>query len=110
VCVWSVGRLADTLGLKTEGYCAITGSCNVKGFVLIVYALPRSILLGRRGNPAAYPDRDPETTLFPDGWVANNETKFRRPATPKTTPVYFQLQEPKLEDKTLFQNYAVCIH
>ena len=64
-------------------------------------------MLGRRGNPASYPDRDPETTLFPDGWVANKDTKWRAPATPQTTPVYFQLQEPKLDDKTLFQNYAV---
>eukprot|EP00730_Choanoeca_flexa_P009176 TRINITY_DN12600_c1_g2_i8.p1 TRINITY_DN12600_c1_g2~~TRINITY_DN12600_c1_g2_i8.p1 ORF type:complete len:851 (+),score=193.92 TRINITY_DN12600_c1_g2_i8:2-2554(+) len=65
---------------------------------------------GRRGNPASYPNRDPETTLFPDGWVANKNTKWRAPATPKTEPVYFQLPEPYLKDKTLFQNYAVGVN
>jgi hypothetical protein len=70
---------------------------------------PSKINLGRRGNPASYPNRDVEGSLFPDGWVnVSSGTHWVPPKPPKTEFVSFNLSSPVLTDKTLFQHYQVC--
>eukprot|EP00755_Sulcionema_specki_P006716 Sspe_Gene.36222::Locus_17526_Transcript_1_1_Confidence_1.000_Length_2168::g.36222::m.36222 len=65
---------------------------------------------GRRGARASYPNRDPELTYFPDGWVSDSKTKWTAPRAPKNPVQYVTLEEPHLTDKTMFTNYMVGIN
>ena len=61
---------------------------------------------GHRGIRASYPNRDPELTIFPDGWI-HDRTHWAKPIPPKTNETFVTVDKPMLHDKTMFQNYMV---
>ena len=72
----------------------------------------RALRVGdKRGFRASFPNRNPETAIFPEGWVRkNNGDVWHKPKTPKTAPVFVEVDSPKLTDKTLFTTYTVGIN
>ena len=63
-----------------------------------------------RAPRAGYPNRNPELSIFPDGWVDAIETKWKAPIPPTSTVDFVTLNSPNLTDKTMFQNYMVGVH
>lgn len=63
---------------------------------------------GRRGVRASFPDRDPETSIYPKGWVTD-QTNWIAPRPPAKNETFVTVPEPMLHDKTMFQNYMVGI-
>ena len=105
--------LKGSLPLKTEWSKVTTMKGNVYSANLAgqVNELRALRVGGKRGNPASYPDRDVELTIFPDGWVPMTaNATWSAPKTPKTKPVYVYVENPHLTDKTLYTNYAVGIN
>lgn len=67
-----------------------------------VKSIPGLRVGGQRGARAGYPDRNPELSIFPDGWV-HDKTAWATPKPPQTNVTYVTLDQPMLEDKTMFQ-------
>jgi hypothetical protein len=64
---------------------------------------------GQRGQRASYPNRNPERSIYPDGWV-HGATTWKKPVPPKSNVTFVTLAEPNLTDKTMFQNYMVGVN
>ena len=65
---------------------------------------------GRRAQRAAFPNRDPELTIFPDGWVPSGQAGWTAPRDPTTNETFVTVPTPMLHDKTMFQNYMVGVN
>ena len=46
---------------------------------------------GRRAVRASFPNRDPELSIFPDGWISDT-TMWSAPIPPKTNESYVTVQ------------------
>ena len=57
---------------------------------------------------ASFPNRDPELSIFPDGWVTE-KTLWTPPKPPAKNESFVTLESPMLHDKTMFQNYMVGV-
>ncbi|KAJ9469344.1 hypothetical protein DIPPA_01757 [Diplonema papillatum] len=65
----------------------------------------------QRGFKATFPNRNAELTLFPDGWIpTSTKVTWTPPKAPKTQPVYVEVENPHLTDKTMFTNYALGVN
>lgn len=64
--------------------------------------------MGRFGQRASFPNRDPELSIFPKGWVTD-KTQWTPPIPPKVNETFVTLASPMLHDKTMFQNYMVGV-
>eukprot|EP01063_Lacrimia_lanifica_P034369 TRINITY_DN6337_c0_g3_i1.p1 TRINITY_DN6337_c0_g3~~TRINITY_DN6337_c0_g3_i1.p1 ORF type:complete len:833 (+),score=239.87 TRINITY_DN6337_c0_g3_i1:54-2552(+) len=100
---------AQTLTTKWEVHDREKGiyKTSLKGQVNEVKALR----VGQaRGFAAAYPNRNPELTLFPDGWVKDGVSSWGRPN--QRTATYLTLDkpiDPVVADKTMYSHYTVGI-
>lgn len=57
---------------------------------------------------ASFPNRDPELSIFPDGWVTE-KTLWTPPKPPARNESFVTLESPMLHDKTMFQQYMVGV-
>ncbi|KAJ9469345.1 hypothetical protein DIPPA_01785 [Diplonema papillatum] len=65
----------------------------------------------QRGFKATFPNRNPELSIFPDGWVpSSTPVTWAPPKAPKTKPVFVDVKDPHLTDKTMFTNYVVGVN
>eukprot|EP01045_Picozoa_sp_COSAG04_P027475 COSAG04_NODE_4033_length_2352_cov_2.589880_1_plen_415_part_00 len=70
-----------------------------------IRSIPGLRVDGKRGVRASYPNRDPELSIFPDGWVTD-KTMWTPPIPPVKNESFVTLASPMLHDKTMFQQYV----
>lgn len=74
----------------------------------LVGGMPGLRVDGKRGFRASFPDRNPELSIFPDGWVTDGGD-YSPPIPPAKNETYVTLSSPMLHDKTMFQQYMVGV-
>jgi hypothetical protein len=97
---WKPHRVDANSG-ATNIYVADLSSQKVK-------SVPGLRVDGARGVRASFPNRNPELSIFPDGWVTD-ATMWTPPKPPTRNETFVTLASPMLHDKTMFQNYMVGV-
>ncbi|KAJ9459773.1 hypothetical protein DIPPA_11417 [Diplonema papillatum] len=93
--------------MSANVYSAYVGGLLDAGVTLLALRVNTT----QRGFKATFPDRNPELSIFPKGWVPTSVNVSWTPPTPaKTQPVYVAVADPHLTDTTMFQNYVVGVN
>eukprot|EP01043_Picozoa_sp_COSAG02_P043684 COSAG02_NODE_3829_length_6176_cov_26.434096_5_plen_512_part_00 len=74
-----------------------------------LHSIPGLRINGARGVRASFPNRNPERSIFPDGWIADNSARWTPPVPPARNETHVTVASPSLHDKTMFQNFMVGV-
>ena len=74
-----------------------------------IHSVPGLRVDGARAVRASFPNRNPERSIFPDGWIADKSARWIPPIPPSRNETHVTVRSLSLHDKTMFKNYMVGV-